>query len=275
MESEKTIHDVIKERMKLPEEVKGFIKINILLNILMAIVMLVATLIINITYSKVTTSAFEEYIKIFQIVFALVTIVFFETSYKKDSFLISFYGIEMFLFSIAIMFVPYFYIFKNQLNVLVILSVVFAIYYIFKSIFTGIYIRNDYLKNNISDVKEIVKDNKKGYIDEKNTKTLNENKKKEKNKENKKTKQKKKDNNKKKKKKESTSNNSKIKKENNVPKEENTKKENKTDSKTKKKNEEDVKKEVKSKEVKEYTTEKLNENLNKLKKMKEKKENNK
>ena len=289
MESEKTIHDVIKERMKLPEEVKGFIKINILLNILMAIVMLVATLIINITYSKVTTSAFEEYIKIFQIVFALVTIVFFETSYKKDSFLISFYGIEMFLFSIAIMFVPYFYIFKNQLNVLVILSVVFAIYYIFKSIFTGIYIRNDYLKNNISDVKEIVKDNKKGYIDEKSTKTLSENKKNaqkqeeqkkeekelEKNKENKKTNQNKKDNNKKEIKKESTSNNSKIKKENNVPKEENTKKENKTVSKTKKKNEEDVKKEVKSKEVKEYTTEKLNENLNKLKKMKEKKENNK
>ena len=38
METEKTIHDVIKERMKLPEEVKSFIKINVFLNIIMAIV---------------------------------------------------------------------------------------------------------------------------------------------------------------------------------------------------------------------------------------------
>ena len=34
METEKTIHDVIKERMKLPEEVKSFIKINVFLNII-------------------------------------------------------------------------------------------------------------------------------------------------------------------------------------------------------------------------------------------------
>ena len=35
-------------------------------------------------------------------------------------------------------------------------------------------IRNKYLKENMSDVKEIVKDDKKGYIDEESVKTLKE-----------------------------------------------------------------------------------------------------
>ncbi len=277
MESEKTIHDVIKERMKLPEEVKSLIKLNILLNMLISIIIIVATLIINVTYSKVTVSAFEQYIKAFQMLFAIVTIIFFETAYKKDSFLISLYGIEMFIFSIAIMFVPYFYIFKNMLNVLVILSVVFTIYYIFKSIFTGIYLRNDYLKYNISDVKEIVKDDKKaGYIDEKSTKTLRENKtKKEEIKNNnikentnkKNTKVKSKD-------KEEVKKDEKLKEEK-VEKNKKNKKQNNTEENAKKEVQEDKVEAQEKTTKKEYTTEGLNENLNKLKKMKEKKENNK
>lgn len=178
-ENEKTMHDVIKERTKLPEEVMNFIKSNIFFNIIMAIIMLACTLIVNITYSKFSTEIFEKYIHIFQLVLAIITIIFFETAYKKDSFLISFYGIEMFIFSLAVMFVPYSYILKGNLNSLVIVASVFCIYYIFKSLFIAIRERNNYIRNNISDVKEIVKDHKKGYLDEESTKTLRENKKKE------------------------------------------------------------------------------------------------
>lgn len=178
MDKDKTIHDVIKERMLLPEEVKNHIKLNILFNIIMAIIMIVCTLVVNITYSKLSTDMFEKYIHIFQLILGVVTVVFFETAYKKDSFLISFYGIEMFIFSLGVMFVPYFYILKGNLNTLVILVILFTIYYILKSVFTGINIRKKYIKNNISDVKEIVQDHKTSYLDEESNKTLKEKKKK-------------------------------------------------------------------------------------------------
>lgn len=249
MESEKTIHDVIKERMTLPKEVKSFIKINIFFNILMAILMLVATIIINITYSKATTESFENYIHIFQIVFALITIIAFEISYKKDSFLMSLYGIELFVFTIAVMFVPYCYILKNNFNIMIILNVLFAIYYILKSAFTASYLRKDYLRNNISDVKEIVKDNKKGYIDEKSTKTLRENKVKQEDSKSKKVAAKK------------------VELKNVTTK----KTESKKASKPKKVESKKTESKKVDKKEKEYSSEKLNENLNKLKKMKENK----
>lgn len=262
MESEKTIHDVIKERMKLPEEVKKFIKLNIFFNILIAIVMLICTLIVNIAYSRFSSGVFEKYINIFQLVLAIITIAFFETAYKKDSFLVSFYGIEMFIFSLTIMFVPYFYILKGKLNVLIFVTILFSVYYTFKSIFTGIYLRNNYIKNNISDVKEIVKDHKESYIDEKSTKTLRENKKKkqENNVKLEKTRKagkidKKEDSNKKN-------------KENNI-KNESSKKIKDSNKEVKEQKTQDKKQNKQNnKSSKEYSIEKLNENINRLKKIK-------
>lgn len=176
MEKEEYIADVIKERKKLPNNIKNYILLNVFFNVIMAIIMLVSTLIINITFSKVDENIFKTYIHIFQMVLASITIIFFETAYKKDSFLISFYGIEMFIFSLTVMFVPHMYISKGKFNYLIILVVLYTIYYIFKSIISAVYLRNDYIKSNISDVKEIVKDDKKGYIDEESKKTLRENK---------------------------------------------------------------------------------------------------
>lgn len=46
------------------------------------------------------------------------------------------------------------------------------IYYFAKSIVIVLLDRYNYLKNNLSDVKEIVKDDKKGYLDEESNKTL-------------------------------------------------------------------------------------------------------
>ena len=285
MEKENTIQDVIKERMKLPDEVKGFIKINIFFNFIMAIIMLSSTLMVNITYSRFSSEIFEGYIHIFQLVLAVITIIFFETAYKKDSFLISFYGIEMFIFSLSVMFVPYFYILKGKLNSLIFITMLFTVYYIFKSIFTGLHIRNNYLKNNISDVKEIVKDHKESYIDEKSTKTLRENKKakqEKQSKENKENNKDNKDNDDSKEQKDNKGNkDSKEHKENKTNKENKdskANKENKTnkenkDSKANKEDKDNTKNKNENvqnnKTNKQYTTEKLNENLNKLKKMKE------
>lgn len=177
MEKEESIHTVIEERKKIPKEFKEFIYSNVFFNIIMAIIMISVTLLINTTFSRVEENVFKTYIYALQMVFAVITIIFFETAYKKDSFLISFYGIEMFIFSLTVMFVPYFYISKKEYNVLIILVCIYVVYYIFKSMFTVVSLKNNYIKNNMSDVKEIVKDEKKGYIDEESTKTLRENKK--------------------------------------------------------------------------------------------------
>lgn len=273
MEKENSIHDVIKERMKLPDETKGLIKTNIFFNIIMAIIMLSATLMINITYSRFSSEIFEGYIHIFQLVLAVVTIIFFETAYKKDSFLISLYGIEMFIFSLSVMFVPYFYILKGKLNSLIFITMLFTVYYIFKSIFTGLHIRNNYLKNNISDVKEIVKDHKEGYIDEKSTKTLRENKKiKEENKSKEKTEkpkiekqktEKNSSNNKQKNKKENSQNN--VKKTSNNNQKGNTKQQIKNDN-----NKENTKKQTKNDNNKENIKKQTKNNDNNKEKAKNK-----
>ena len=77
MEKEKYIADVINERKKIPSDVKNFISLNVFFNVIMAIIMLVSTLIINITFSKVNVVVFKSYIHVFQMVLAVITILFF------------------------------------------------------------------------------------------------------------------------------------------------------------------------------------------------------
>ena len=174
---EDIIGETIKERKKLPKELKDEISNSIFCNILIIIFMMIATLIINLMFNRYNLSKFENIMKIAQITVCLITIAILEYSYKKDSVKKALYGVEFLIFSIAILYVPYMYD-LNNIDFLKNVICVFAIYYIVKSIFTFIYYRHKYLKENISDVKEIVKEDKKGYLDEESTKTLKEQKKK-------------------------------------------------------------------------------------------------
>ena len=174
MDKEKNLDDIIKERKMLSAETKNFIKNNIFFNFVLLGFMLIGTLLVNFAFKYFDEENFKNYIHVYQMISAIITILFFETSYRKDSLLLSLYGIESLLFSVAIMFTPYYMSFKGKVDILTLVFYIFLIYYIAKSLITFIKMRSDYIQNNISDVKEIVKDDKKSYIDEKSTKTLKE-----------------------------------------------------------------------------------------------------
>ena len=171
--NEFSLPDIIKNRKILPIEVKKSIINNIFFNCLMFIIMLIITLIINISFNKLSIKNFDNYIDIVQIFCAIISVVFLEVSYRKDSSKMGIYSIELLLFSICVLFVPYMYISKSDINYLRNLSLIFLIYYVVKSILTLLYVRYNYLKDNLSDVKEIVKESKQSYIDEKGVKYFN------------------------------------------------------------------------------------------------------
>lgn len=174
MEKEKQINlpDIIKDRKILPLEIKKSIINNIFFNCLLFIIMIFITLIINISFNKLSIKSFDSYIDIIQIFCAIISVIVLEIAYRKDSGRIGIYGIELLLFSICILFVPDMYIFKNNINYLNNFLLIFLSYYIIKSFGNLLYTRYNYLKDNLSDVKEIVKEEKNGYLDEDSTKTI-------------------------------------------------------------------------------------------------------
>lgn len=171
------IEETINERKKLPKELKDKISNYIFFNIVLVMFMMIISLTISIMFNRFSLARFEQTIKIIQITVCLISIAIYEFAYKKNSFKIALYGIEFTIFSIAVLYVPYMYT-LNNIDFLQKVIIAFVIYYIIKSIYIGIHYRNKYLKENISDVKEIVKEEKKGYLDEESKKTLKENKKK-------------------------------------------------------------------------------------------------
>lgn len=175
--TEDILEKTIKERKKLPQEVKDVITKNIFLNTVMIIIMSLFVLLINTLLVKLNLQDFQNYLKVIQIIVCLISIGMFEYSYKKDSFKKSVYAIEFTGFSIAVLYAGYMYVLKTNVNFLINILILFIVYYFVKSIVVALCIRKKFLKENISDVKEIVKEEKKGYIDEDSKKTLKERKK--------------------------------------------------------------------------------------------------
>ena len=170
MEEKKEVNlpDIIRERRILPYEKKQNIMYNIFYNCLIFMIMVVITLIINISFNKFLPEDFKSYIDIIRIGCGAISIVVLEFAFRKDSTKLWLHGAEILIFSICVLFVPYIYIPKNRTEFLKYTIICFGVYYILKSFITS------YLRKNLSDVKEIVKEEKESYIDEESTKTLKE-----------------------------------------------------------------------------------------------------
>ena len=101
--------------------------------------------------------------------------------YRKDSKKLALIGIELLACSRLSLYIPYIYLHTSEMfrNITMICPAILAIYYMFKSF--GIYkTRKFKYQNNLSDVKEILKDTEKNsYLDEDSKKTYRENKKQE------------------------------------------------------------------------------------------------
>ena len=77
--------DIIKDKKRLPIEIKKQIRYHILFNGVLFIIMVLFALVIHISFHQLTRNNFEKYIDIIQIFCVIISIIILEVAYRKDS----------------------------------------------------------------------------------------------------------------------------------------------------------------------------------------------
>ena len=166
----------IEEKRKLPIEVKDKIDKSVFYNFIMAIIIMLYLCSINLLFYLVSENEFNNYIKILALGIVLVTVTTFEIAYRRDSAVICIVGIELLVCSILSLYIPYIYLHSTIVfrTITMCIPIIFAIYYVAKSII--IYLKDGFnYRNNLSDIKEIINDDSnRSYLDEDSRKILRE-----------------------------------------------------------------------------------------------------
>lgn len=174
MDKAELMQKEIENKRKLPEEIKKDIKKKILHNLILALIIILYLDAVNILFNKLENNMFEKIMKFVALGIDIITVILFEIAYRRKSKRIFIVGIELLICSIFSLYVPYIYLFTNLKNVITICLEIIIVYYIIKAfiIFKG---RQFEYQNNLSDVKEILKDSEKeSYLEEESTKTFKE-----------------------------------------------------------------------------------------------------
>ena len=163
MERATLMQQKIAEQRKLPKHIKEKL-INItFINLLISIALMIYLLAINILYLNEDITIFSNSTKIMALILIVIDILLFEISYRKDIVLLWIHIFELLIFSVLVLSIPYIYQYVR--NVLMFAPAFFSIYYIVKAIFIYVIEKKKY-QNNLSDVKEIIKDEEEGYLDD-------------------------------------------------------------------------------------------------------------
>lgn len=173
MEKEKLMQQEIEEKRKLTKEVKDKIDSGVFFNFWLAVSIMIYMFFINLSYIKLEMLTFQIFMKIYSIILTVVMVVFFEISYRKDNLKYALTGIELLILNILVTYIPYVYYNKNEIirKLIMLVPVYYGVYYSIKNF---IIYKKEQIKHesNLSDVREIIKDEKESYIDEESTKTL-------------------------------------------------------------------------------------------------------
>ena len=175
MEKEKLMQQEIEEKRKLTKEVKDKIDSGVFFNFWLAVSIMIYMFILNLTYIKLDMITFQIFMKAYSIILTVAMVTFFEISYRKDNLKYALTGIELLILNILVTYIPYVYYNKNEIirKLIMLVPVYYGVYYSIKNF---IIYKKEQIKheNNLSDVRDIIKDEKESYIDEESTKTLKE-----------------------------------------------------------------------------------------------------
>lgn len=163
----------IERQRKLPREVKNNINTIIFQNLLAATIITAYFCLINVTYYKFESSRFEEYMKYFALGIILITVLDIEIAYRKNSIKLWIIGGEFLISGIVSLYIPYVYLHTNNIIriIIMVLPAILVVYYLFKS-FVIYKQKKFHYQNNLSDVKEIMKDDEnKSYLEEESIKS--------------------------------------------------------------------------------------------------------
>lgn len=173
MEKAKLMQLEIEQKRKLPQDIKDNIKTNIFHTLIAAVIIIAYLVAINVMYYQLNSNAFELYMKYFALGIIVVTVIDIELAYRKDSKKLVLIGVELLICGILSLYIPYIYLHTTAYlrNSIMLLPAILLIYYAFKSFV--IYKQNQFkYQNNLSDVKDLLKDDeRKSYLEEESKKT--------------------------------------------------------------------------------------------------------
>lgn len=168
MEKAKLMQLEIEQKRKLPKNVKEDIKTNIFHTLIAALINVAYLVAINLMYYKFDNNSFEYYMKYFALGIILVTVLDIEIAYRKDSKKLALIGVELLICGILSLYIPYIYLHTTAYlrNTIMILPAILLVYYAIKSFI--IFKQKQFVhQNNLSDVKDLLKDDeRKGYLEE-------------------------------------------------------------------------------------------------------------
>lgn len=159
-ENIRKLDEQIRENKKIPKEYKKKINKQIILNTITLIIIAIYLSCINILSLYIDTEIYLKYLKVFSIILAIISVVYFEISYRKDNEKLFLYGVEILFLAIITLFSNYaYYIFFNTYNkILLGITIVFVVYYIVKIFMLKIRMKKKYYKEQ-NDIKDITKKN--------------------------------------------------------------------------------------------------------------------
>ena len=124
----------------------------------MAIVVIVYFMFINLGFNNIEESTYLTDLKVFSMITIGITIILFEKAYKKDSGELTISGIEMLIIAISSLLTNYIYKIYNAKFIYIVtcIAMLFAVYYVGKSIVIYVKMKNKALKK-ASDIHKIVR----------------------------------------------------------------------------------------------------------------------
>ena len=148
----------IKESKKIPKEYKKKINKQIILNIITLVVMVIYLICINVSSLYMETEIYLKYLKALSVVLAIISVVYFEFSYRKDNEKLFLYGVEVLFLAVITLFSNYaYYMFFDTYNrILTGITITFAVYYLIKVLVVKLRMKKKYYKEQ-NDIREIIK----------------------------------------------------------------------------------------------------------------------
>lgn len=162
-------------KVKVPQEQKEKIYVKIFKEFGIAILIFVYFLFLDLGYIKVGEDIFENDLHTFAGILVISAVLLFENAYKKDSNEIAIHGVEVLVLAVLTLFMPYIYFYRGiSYKFLYSISPIYIAAYFSVKSFIIYNIEVKKYRDSLSDVKEILNDEEKSYLDEENEKKFDE-----------------------------------------------------------------------------------------------------
>ena len=147
-----------KKSRVIPKDYRKKILNRILKNSVIAIIVIAYLIALNVLSMHIETSTYIMGVKVLCVVLAIISVIYFELSYRKDNGYLFLHGTEFLVLATITLFSVYayslFYITYNSILLYILIAVI--IYYIIKTYGTLRNMKKEYYKSQ-NDIKEIVK----------------------------------------------------------------------------------------------------------------------